>query len=212
MVMQEKPKHETHWSTRALGRRFEISHTKVHQILQKHQLKPHLVRTFRGSDDPQFKQKLEDIVGLYLDPPENALVLCLDEKSQIQALQRAQPILALRPAIPERQTHDYQRHGTTTLFAALNVISGNVMEACKDRHRVIRVSQAYRPQMSQGHGTASDRGQRIESQDKSGSRLPGVPPRSIHYPLLTHTFVVAEHDRAVVLRNHDQTNPARQLE
>ena len=95
------------------------------------------MRTFRGSDDPQFKQKLEDIVGLYLDPPENALVLCLDEKSQIQALQRAQPILALRPAIPERQTHDYQRHGTTTLFAALNVVSGKVLGVCKNHHRAI---------------------------------------------------------------------------
>jgi len=93
------------------------------------------VRTFKFSRDPRFVEKVRDVVGLYMDPPEKALVLCLDEKSQIQALDRTQPILPLRPSIPERQTHDYKRHGTTTLFAALNLIDGNVIAECQPRHR-----------------------------------------------------------------------------
>jgi transposase len=135
LVSQEKPKDATHWSTRMVAARVGISHTKVHQILQEHGLKPHLVKRFRTSGDPQFREKLEDIVGLYLNPPENALVLSVDEKSQIQALERTQPILPLREGIPERQTHDYWRHGVTNLYAALNVASGKVIGACMDRHR-----------------------------------------------------------------------------
>jgi len=135
IVSQEKPVDATHWSSRMLAKRVGISHTKVHQILQKHGLKPHLVKRFRTSNDPNFVEKLEDIVGLYLNPPENSLILCLDEKSQIQALERMQPILPLRSGIPERQTHDYMRHGVTTLFAALDVASGKVIGSCKARHR-----------------------------------------------------------------------------
>lgn len=134
LVKQEKPPAATHWSTRDLAKRVGISHTKVHQILRKHKLKPHLLKRFRTSNDPQFAEKLEDVIGLYLAPPENAIVLCVDEKSQIQALERSQPILPLREGIPERQSHDYQRHGITTLFAALQVASGKVIGECKDRH------------------------------------------------------------------------------
>ena len=134
IVKQEKPSAATHWSTRDLAKRVGISHTKVHQILRKHKLKPHLLKRFRTSNDPQFVEKLEDIVGLYLAPPKNAVVLCVDEKSQIQALERSQPILPLENGIPERQTHDYLRHGITTLFAALEVASGKVIGDCKDRH------------------------------------------------------------------------------
>jgi transposase len=97
-------------------------------------LKPHLVKRFRTSNDPHFAEKLEEVIGLYLAPPENAIVLCVDEKSQIQALERSQPLLPLREGIPERQSHDYQRHGITTLFAALEVASGKVIGECKDRH------------------------------------------------------------------------------
>jgi len=134
LVKQEKPPAATHWSTRELAKRVGISHTKVHQILRKHRLKPHLVKRFRTSNDPQFTEKLEEVIGLYLAPPENAIVLCVDEKSQIQALERSQPLLPLREGIPERQSHDYQRHGITTLFAALEVASGKVIGECKDRH------------------------------------------------------------------------------
>jgi transposase len=135
LVQSERPADATHWSTREIAKRVAISHTKVHQILQAHDLKPHLVEHFRASDDPAFERKLEDIVGLYLNPPDNAIVLCIDEKSQVQALERAQPILPLRPGVPERQTHDYERHGVTNLYAALNVASGKVIGACADRHR-----------------------------------------------------------------------------
>ena len=135
VVQERQPENATHWSTREIAKKVGISHTKVHQILQAHELKPHLIKGFRASDDPAFEQKLEDIVGLYLNPPENAIVLCIDEKSQVQALERAQPILPLRPGIPERQTHDYLRHGVTNLFAALNVASGKVIAALADRHR-----------------------------------------------------------------------------
>ena len=135
IVSTEKPEHATHWSTRSLAKRVGISHTKVHQILRKHRLKPHLVKRFVRSTDEHFEEKLADIVGLYLQPPENAIVLCVDEKTQIQALERTQPILPLREGIPERQTHDYWRHGVTTLYAALNVASGKVIGECTDRHR-----------------------------------------------------------------------------
>lgn len=97
-------------------------------------LKPHVVKGFQFSTDPDFEKKLEDVVGLYLNPPKNSIILCVDEKSQIQALERAQPILPILPGVPERQTHDYYRHGTTTLFAALNVASGMVIGECKDKH------------------------------------------------------------------------------
>jgi transposase len=135
VVQTEQPKDATHWSTREIAKQVGISHTKVHQILQAHNLKPHLISRFRSSDDPAFEQKLEDIAGLYLNPPENAIVLSIDEKSQVQALERAQPILPLRPGIPERQTHDYVRHGVTNLYAALNVASGKVIGAFASRHR-----------------------------------------------------------------------------
>jgi len=135
VVQEQLPKDATHWSTREIAKKVGISHTKVHQILQSHDLKPHLLKRFRASDDPAFEQKLEDIVGLYLNPPENAIVLSIDEKSQVQALERAQPILPLRPGVPQRQTHDYVRHGITNLYAALNVVSGKVIAALSDRHR-----------------------------------------------------------------------------
>jgi len=135
IVCKEKPENATHWSTRELAKRLGIGHSSVNTILRERGLKPHLVRSFQFSTDPDFEKKLEDVVGLYLDPPENSIILCVDEKSQIQALERTQPILPLRPGVPERQTHDYYRHGTTTLFAALNVLSGKVIEECREEHK-----------------------------------------------------------------------------
>jgi len=134
-VCQVKPEHETHWSTRELSKRFGISHTAVNTILKEHDIKPHLVNKFQFSTDKDFESKLADVVGLYLNPPENSIVFCVDEKSQIQALERTQPILAMAPGIPERQTHDYFRHGTTTLFAALNAASGKVIGKCSKSHK-----------------------------------------------------------------------------
>src|SRR5216117_3211557 len=134
-TLQTTPADATHWSVRTLAKRQRVSSATVHRIWQAHNLQPHRVETFKLSRDPDFVRKLRDIVGLYLNPPAKALVLSVDEKSQIQALDRTQPILPLRPGIPERQTHDYARHGTTTLFAALNVLSGEVLGDCMPRHR-----------------------------------------------------------------------------
>jgi transposase len=125
----------TQWSVRMLARQLGVSRTIVHRVWQQHDVQAHRVERFKLSGDPQFEEKVRDIVGLYLNPPDRALVLCVDEKSQIQALDRTAPILPLRPGLPERQTHDYKRHGTTTLFAAFNILNGKVIGTCQDRHR-----------------------------------------------------------------------------
>jgi transposase len=125
----------THWSVRTLAAHLRVSRTIVHRVWQRRDVQPHPVDRFKLSNDPQFEEKVRDIVGLYLDPPDRALVLCVDEKSQIQALDRTAPILPLRPGLPERQTHDYKRHGTTTLFAAFNILNGKVIGTCQERHR-----------------------------------------------------------------------------
>lgn len=134
-TLETKPANATHWSTRSMAAIQRVSDTTVHRIWRAHRLQPHRVEKFKLSTDPQFTEKLRDVVGLYLNPPEKALVLSVDEKSQIQALDRTQPLLPMRPGIPERQTHDYERYGTTTLFAALNVLDGTVIGQCQPRHR-----------------------------------------------------------------------------
>jgi transposase len=125
----------THWSTRLLAAELRISNFAVGQVWKKWGLQPWRIQTFKFSTDPELEAKVRDIVGLYLDPPAKAIVLCVDEKSQIQALDRTAPMLPLRPGLPASRTHDYVRHGTTTLFAALEVATGKVVDACYDRHR-----------------------------------------------------------------------------
>jgi transposase len=132
---QEKPAHATHWSTRSMAAAVGLSEATVRRIWHKHGLKPHLVETFKVSTDPHFAEKLEAVVGLYLNPPEHALVLCCDEKSQIQALDRTQPGLPLKRGRAGTMTHDYKRNGTATLFAALNTLDGKVIGLCQQRHR-----------------------------------------------------------------------------
>ena len=134
LVCNEKPKGETHWSCRTLAKHVGIGHTSVNRILQELGLQPHKVTKKNYSNDPDFETKLKDVVGLYIKPPQNAIVLCVDEKTQIQALERSQPILPIIRNVPERQSADYIRHGTTTLFAALDVLSGNVIGECKATH------------------------------------------------------------------------------
>jgi len=129
------PKQATHWSVRRLAKQVGVSKSTVHRVWKNHDLQPHRETTFKFSRDPQLVKKVVDIVGLYLNPPENALVLCVDEKSQIQALERTQPILPLGPGRPAARTHDYQRNGTTTLFAALNLTLSEVVGRCAKRHR-----------------------------------------------------------------------------
>lgn len=129
------PENATHWSVRTMAQVAGVSPASVQRIWAAHGIKPHLVRAFKLSKDPRFEEKLVDVVGLYLDPPEKALVLCVDEKSQIQALDRTQPGLPMKKGRCGTLTHDYKRHGTTTLFAALNTLDGSVIGACKKRHR-----------------------------------------------------------------------------
>lgn len=134
-TLQTKPKGSTHWSSRALAQAQGVSKNTIQRIWQEHQLKPHLSKSFKLSRDPKFLEKLTDVVGVYLTPPQNAVVLCVDEKSQIQALDRTQPGLPLKPGRCGTFTHDYKRHGTTTLFAALQVVEGRVIGQCYPRHR-----------------------------------------------------------------------------
>ena len=134
-TLHTTPKDATQWSVRSMAKAQGVSSAMVHRIWRTHRLQPHRSEHFKLSRDPNFARKVRDVVGLYLNPPDKALVLCVDEKSQIQALDRTQPVLPLRPGIPARQTHDYERHGTTTLFAALNILDGSVIGSCLPRHR-----------------------------------------------------------------------------
>ena len=135
LTLHEKPDGETHWSCRSMATRAGVSSSTVQRIWAARGLQPHRVETFKLSRDPQFEEKLVDVVGLYLNPPEQAVVLCMDEKSQIQALDRTQPSLPMKPGRAGTMTHDYKRHGTTTLFAALDVLTGAVIGQCLPRHR-----------------------------------------------------------------------------
>lgn len=141
----------THWTTRDLARKMGVSHTTVHRVWQAHALQPHRLTTFKFTTDPRAEEKIHDVVGLYLHPPTNAVVLSVDEKTQIQALSRTQPLLPLRPGLPARQTHDYRRNGLTSLYAALEVANGTVVGECRARHTaadflafLTRVVRSYR--------------------------------------------------------------------
>lgn len=136
-TLETTPPGRTHWSTRSMAAHLGLSHSTIGRIWRAFGLQPHRTESFRLSQDPQLVEKVRDIVGLYMNPPDNALVVCVDEKSQIQALERAQPILPMSLGQPERQTHDYIRHGTTDLFAALDTATGEVLGKCYGRHRSI---------------------------------------------------------------------------
>ncbi|MFQ5506635.1 MAG: IS630 family transposase [Planctomycetota bacterium] len=151
LTLKPPPKGLSHWTSREMEAKTQLSHTTICRIWKAHNLKPHQVRTFKFSTDPNAEEKILDVVGLYLNPPDNAVVLCLDEKTQIQALNRTQPLLPLRPGLPARQTHDYKRNGVVSLFAALEIASGRVVGECRERHTgadflrfLKRVSRAFR--------------------------------------------------------------------
>jgi transposase len=134
-TLESVPRAATHWSTRSLAQKVGLSQSAVVRIWHSFGLQPHRSETFKLSTDPLLVEKVRDIVGLYLNPPEHAIVLCVDEKSQVQALNRTQPILPLRPGLPEQRTNDYERNGTTSLFAALDIATGKVIGKCHRRHR-----------------------------------------------------------------------------
>jgi transposase len=136
-TLESTPRDATHWSVRSMAEAVGMKPTTIHRIWRAFSLQPHRTETFKLSRDPLFVEKVRDIVGLYLNPPDKAVVLCADEKAQIQALNRTQPLLPMRPGQPERRTHDYQRHGTTNLFAALDFKAGTVIGECHRRHRAV---------------------------------------------------------------------------
>jgi len=140
-TLESAPRDATHWSTRSMAREAGLTQSAVLRIWRAFGLQPHRQDTWKLSKDPQFVDKVKDVVGLYLDPPERAVVLCVDEKSQIQALDRTQPILPMQPGLPERATHDYKRHGTSSLYAALDVSTGKVIGSLHGRHRAIEFKQ-----------------------------------------------------------------------
>ena len=203
-TLESVPDGATHWSTRSMAREAGLSQTAVSRIWRAFGLQPHRQETFKLSSDPLFVEKVRDIVGLYLDPPLKAMVLCVDEKSQIQALDRTQPILPLAPGIPERRTHDYMRHGTTTLFAALDIATGEVIGELHRRHRSSEFLQFLRTIDANvpPSWTPSRDGQLRHAQDARDQglvRAASAVPRALH----AHLGLLAQPGRALV-RHADQ--------
>ena len=211
-TLHDRPVDATHWSTRTLAAKLGLGATTVRRVWRSNGLKPHLSRSFKLSRDPRFEDKLLDVVGLYLNPPEHALVLSCDEKSQIQALNRTQPGLPMKRGRAGTATHDYKRHGTTTLFAALNTLDGSVISMCQPRHRHDEWLKFLRliERKTQAPGAAPDRGQLRHAQPPRRAGLAGQAP-ALRHALHPHQRVLAEHGRAVLSRHHRQAHPARQL-
>jgi transposase len=210
-TLEAMPADATHWSTRSMARTSGVSTSTVHRIWNAFSLAPHRSETFKLSTDPQFVEKVRDIVGLYLDPPERALVLCVDEKSQIQALDRTQPLLPMRPGQIERRTHDYERHGTTTLFAALDVRAGTIVGKCMPRHR----AQEFRKFLDEIERNVPTRhahrhGQRVEPQDQNDPPLVRQAS-ALARPLHADILILDQSGRALLrtlVRTADQARRA----
>jgi hypothetical protein len=208
-TLHTKPPQATHWSTRAMAKAQGVSEATVRRIWRQHHLQPHRVETFRLSRDPKFVEKLVDVVGLYLNPPDKALVLCVDEKSQIQALDRTQPGLPMKPGRCGTMTHDYKRHGTTTLFAALSLLDGKVIGDCMPRHRhqeflkfLRRLDQEFPGQTP----PAPRDGQLWDTQASQGASL-AQRTSSFSPALCADEFQLVESGGTVVWRTHFQTSP-----
>ena len=203
-TLEETPRDATHWSTRSMAQAAGMSQSAVSRIWRAFGLKPHLVDTFKLSPDPLFIDKVRDIVGLYLNPPEAAVVLCVDEKSQIQALDRTAPVLPLIPGTPERRTHDYRRHGTTNLYAALDVASGYVITDMTPRHR----AEEFRRFLNLiDHSVPADLDVHVIVDNNATHKTPSNPamaaaPSPVHAPLHADLQLMAEPRRALVRRAH----------
>ena len=185
LTTQSKPEAATHWSTRTMAAKLGVSAASVSRHWRAHGLKPHLVRGFKVSRDPKFVEKLEDIVGLYMSPPEHALVLCCDEKSQVQALDRTQPGLPMKKGRAATMTHDYKRNGTTTLFAALNVLDGQVIGQCQQRHRHIEWLKFLKQIDSQ---TPQDKALHLIADNYATHKHPKVQQWLAKHPRITMHF------------------------
>ena len=213
MTCAEPPGEATHWTGRAMAKEAGISLSSVQRIWAEHDLQPHRLRTFKRSNDPTFAEKLRDIVGLYVDPPAHSLVLSLDEKSQIQALDRTQPGLPMKPGKAGTRTHDYKRHGTTTLFAALNVLDGRVIGRCMARHRhqeFIRFLNAIEREVPAGkviHAILDNYG----SHKHPKVRAWLDPPPALDLPLHADLGLVAERHRDLLLDAHPKALEARRV-
>ena len=211
---QEKPANATHWSTRSLAKAMSISDSMVRRVWRDSGLKPHLVKTFKVSNDPRFVEKLVDVVGLYLNPPEHALVLSCDEKSQIQALDRTQKSLPMYPGRLGTLTHDYKRNGTTTLFAAIEVVEGKIIAECMSRHRHqewLKFLKKIDRRNAGGVGFALDRGQLRDTQASERATL-AEAAQAISHALHADEQFVAESDRAMVPRHHRPPHPSRRIQ
>lgn len=209
----EKPTGATHWSTRTLAAQLGTSPSMVQRVWKAHRLQPHRTKTFKLSNDPQFAEKLVDVVGLYLNPPEHAIVLCVDEKSQIQALDRTQKSLPIYPGRLGTMTHDYKRNGTTTLFAALNVAEGIVIEACMSRHRhpgVDQVSEGHR-RLDRSDGSVALGGRQLrDAQTPESSAMARASP-AVSHALYADQQFLAEPGGTLVSRPHTKTLAAWRL-
>jgi transposase len=213
LTTRQQPSNATHWSTRTMAAVVGISKASVRRIWRAHGLKPHRVETFKISNDPAFAEKLEDIVGPYLNPPEHALVLCVDEKSQIQALDRTQPGLPLKRGRSATMTHDYKRNGTATLFAPLNAANGEVYGLRQERHRHqewLKFLRPARPNYAGASHLALDRRQLRYPQTPQGPTLAGATPAA-SYALHPHQRVVAQQAGALLPRSHPEPTTARRL-
>jgi transposase len=212
-TLETQPTGATHWSTRSMAEVSGLSQTAISRLWRAFALQPHRSETFKLSRDPLFIDKVRDIVGLYLNPPDRALVLCVDEKSQIQALNRTQPLLPMRPGQVERRSHDYVRHGTTSLFAALDVNTGKVIGQCHRRHRAKQFRQflqTLEANVPAELGPAFDSGQLRHAQDPSHPAL-GGQPSALSHPLHAHERFLAESGGVLVRPAHAKADSPRNV-
>ena len=212
-TLEEKPKAATHWSTRGMAKAVGLSQTAIGRVWHAFGLKPHLSETFKLSTDPYFVEKVRDVVGLYMSPPENAIVLSVDEKSQVQALDRTQPLLPMTPGQAERRTPDYVRNGTTSLFAALNVATGQVIGKCYRRHRqqeFLKFLNEIDAQVAAGAGGRDphDPGQLRDAQGAEREAVVRAASR-VSPPFHADQRFVAEPGGAVLRRDHREGDPSR---
>ena len=212
-TLEGPPAHATQWTTRGLADVAGLSKTTIGRIWQTFGLQSHRLDTFKLSADPQFVEKVRDIVGLYLCPPDRAIVLSMDEKSQVQALDRTRPLLPMRPGIPARQTHDYIRHGTTSLFAALEVATGKVIGQCHRRHRhqeFLKFLDRVDAAVAAGPRRARDHGQLRDAQSAEGHPLV-CAPSALSPAFHADECELAQSSRTLLLDDHDATDSPRHL-